>query len=148
MSRSFGATRFTTLPPMTISPSVISSRPAIIRKSVDLPHPDGPTSTQNSPSAIATSTPRITCVVPNHFSTAAIVTAAMGIVYSVFLTRSDDHGIIRAPAGEPAHDILRGFAPKLALGLHRVERRMRRQDHARMGNERRIARDRLGRQYV
>ena len=33
-------------------PSVISSSPAIIRSSVDLPQPDGPTSTMNSPSAI------------------------------------------------------------------------------------------------
>ena len=77
MSRSFGGTRFTTRPPIEISPRVISSSPAIIRSSVDLPQPDGPTSTQNSPSAIAMSTPRITCVPPKYFSTAAIVTAAM-----------------------------------------------------------------------
>ena len=49
---------------------VISSSPAIMRSSVDLPQPDGPTSTQNSPSAIAMSTPRITCVVPNRLWTA------------------------------------------------------------------------------
>ena len=48
MSRSFGGTRFTTFDPIAISPSEISSSPAIIRKSVDLPQPDGPTSTQNS----------------------------------------------------------------------------------------------------
>ena len=52
MSRSFGGTRLTTVPPIAISPSLISSSPAIIRSSVDLPQPDGPTSTQNSPSAI------------------------------------------------------------------------------------------------
>src|SRR5690606_7182184 len=33
-------------------PSVISSRPAIIRKVVDLPHPDGPTRTTNSSSSM------------------------------------------------------------------------------------------------
>ena len=37
-------------PSMAIVPSVTSSRPAIIRSSVDLPQPDGPTKTQNSPS--------------------------------------------------------------------------------------------------
>ena len=45
-----------------------------MRSSVDLPQPDGPTSTQNSPSAMAMSTPRMTWVVPNHFWTAVMVT--------------------------------------------------------------------------
>ena len=35
---------------MRISPSLISSRPAIIRSVVDLPQPEGPTSTISSPS--------------------------------------------------------------------------------------------------
>ena len=35
------------------SPSVIASSPAIIRSAVVLPHPDGPTKTTNSPSAIS-----------------------------------------------------------------------------------------------
>ena len=42
MSRSFGGTRLTTVPPIAISPAPISSSPAIIRSSVDLPQPDGP----------------------------------------------------------------------------------------------------------
>ena len=37
-------------------PSVTSSRPATMRSSVDLPHPDGPTSTSSSPSATSRST--------------------------------------------------------------------------------------------
>jgi hypothetical protein len=41
--------------PMRSSPSLISSRPAIIRSAVDLPQPDGPTSTMNSPSSISRS---------------------------------------------------------------------------------------------
>ena len=78
MSRSFGGTRLTTVPPIAISPSVISSRPAIMRSSVDLPQPEGPTSTQNSPSAIATSTPRMTCVDAEPLlARPLIVTAAM-----------------------------------------------------------------------
>lgn len=38
-------------------PSVGRSRPAAIRSSVDLPHPDGPTTATKSPSAMSRSTP-------------------------------------------------------------------------------------------
>src|SRR6266852_2239360 len=48
MSRSLGGRSFTTRSPMVISPPVISSNPATIRSVVDLPQPDGPTSTTNS----------------------------------------------------------------------------------------------------
>ena len=57
MSRSLGGTLLTTRPPIAISPRLISSSPAIIRSRVDLPHPEGPTSTTNSPSPISISTP-------------------------------------------------------------------------------------------
>jgi len=50
MSRSFGALSFTTLPPIFSSPEVMSSRPAIMLRVVDLPQPDGPTRMTNSPS--------------------------------------------------------------------------------------------------
>ena len=50
MSRSFGGRSFTTRSPMLIVPPVISSRPAIDLSAVDFPHPEGPTSTMNSPS--------------------------------------------------------------------------------------------------
>ena len=53
MSRSFGGTLLTTRSPMRISPAVMFSSPAIMRSSVDLPQPDGPTSTTNSPSSIS-----------------------------------------------------------------------------------------------
>ena len=52
MSRSRGESLVTSRSPIEMSPSVTSSRPAIIRSSVDLPQPDGPTSTMNSPLAI------------------------------------------------------------------------------------------------
>src|ERR1051325_2095825 len=82
MSRSFGATLFTTRLPMRTSPPEISSRPAIMRSRVDLPQPEGPTSTQNSPSSIDTSTPCTTSVEPNDLRTALSATAAMdGLVY-------------------------------------------------------------------
>ena len=43
------------MPPIRISPSVISSSPATIRSTLVLPQPDGPTKTTNSPSPISRS---------------------------------------------------------------------------------------------
>src|ERR1700730_14666874 len=77
MSRAFGGTRLTTRSPMRISPEVMFSSPAIIRSSVDLPHPDGPTSTTNSPSAISTFTSWITWIEPKAFLTLRMVTDAI-----------------------------------------------------------------------
>ena len=51
MSRSGGATRVTSRRRSWTVPAVTFSSPAIIRSSVDLPQPDGPTSTTNSPVA-------------------------------------------------------------------------------------------------
>src|SRR5882724_10638 len=77
MSRSFGATPLTTRSPIAIRPAEISSSPAIILKSVDLPQPEGPTSTQNSPSSTPTSTPCKTSVEPKLLRTPERVTDAM-----------------------------------------------------------------------
>ena len=55
MSRSLGDSVFTTRSPIFSVPVVMSSSPATIRSAVDLPHPDGPTSTRNSPSAMSRS---------------------------------------------------------------------------------------------
>src|SRR5690348_12086745 len=49
MSRFEGCRSLTTWPPIRISPEVIDSRPAIVLSSVDLPQPEGPTSTRNPP---------------------------------------------------------------------------------------------------
>src|SRR5215216_3770868 len=51
--RSRGSRSLTTRPSMRISPAVGSSKPAIIRRVVVFPQPEGPTSTTNSPSSIA-----------------------------------------------------------------------------------------------
>ena len=50
-----------------------------MRSNVDLPQPDGPTSTVNEPSAMSMSTPWSTAVSPKFFLTAWIVTLAMGV---------------------------------------------------------------------
>ena len=57
MSRCRGASSVTSRPPIEMLPSVTSSSPAIIRRSVDLPQPEGPTSTMNSPSPTVSDTP-------------------------------------------------------------------------------------------
>ena len=49
MSRSRGGTLVTSRPPMTICPPDVSSSPAMQLSRVDLPQPDGPTSTRKSP---------------------------------------------------------------------------------------------------
>src|SRR5216117_67866 len=77
MSRCLGGPRLTTLPPIATSPSLISSSPATMRSSVDLPQPDGPTSTQNSPSATVTSTACTTSVWPKRLRTCLSITSAM-----------------------------------------------------------------------
>src|SRR5688572_12442675 len=67
--RSAAASSLTRLPPSRISPALGFSRPAMMRSSVDLPQPDGPTRTTNSPSATSRSTAWITSTGPNDFDT-------------------------------------------------------------------------------
>src|SRR6218665_4136079 len=50
-------------------PPVISSRPAIIRSAVDLPQPDGPTSTMNSWSRMSRFNPSMTDTSPYRLAT-------------------------------------------------------------------------------
>src|SRR5690349_5055338 len=57
MSRARGGSWVTSCSPILIVPEVTSSRPAIMRSNVDLPQPDGPTRTRNSPLAISSDTP-------------------------------------------------------------------------------------------
>ena len=64
MSLSRGSMSLTGRSPMKMVPSVTSSRPATRRSAVVLPHPDGPTSTISSPSAIDRSSD-LTAVVPS-----------------------------------------------------------------------------------
>src|SRR5215218_457871 len=55
MSRSLGDRVLTTRSPIFMVPLEMSSSPATIRRAVDLPQPDGPTRTRNSPSAMSRS---------------------------------------------------------------------------------------------
>ncbi len=57
MSRIPGSRALTASPSIRTVPPVTDSSPAIIRSSDDLPQPDGPTMTMNSPSATSRETP-------------------------------------------------------------------------------------------
>src|SRR5215470_743488 len=81
MSRSFGGTSLTTSPSTAISPALISSSPAIMRNVVDLPQPDGPTSTTNSLSAMSRSMPRTASVSSKRFTTLRSDTCAMAMLF-------------------------------------------------------------------
>src|SRR3954447_20448914 len=77
MLRSFGCSRLTTRSPIATSPEVTGSSPAIMRSKVDLPHPEGPSRTTNSPSAMARSSPSITLTLPYALLTSLTVTEAI-----------------------------------------------------------------------
>lgn len=53
MRRSAGSRSLAYAPSSISSPSVISSSPAIMRSTVDLPQPEGPSRTRNSPGAMS-----------------------------------------------------------------------------------------------
>src|SRR5206468_635932 len=78
MSRSLGARRLTTRPPIAIVPAEVSSRPAIMRSTVDLPHPEGPTRTISSRSMTSRSRSSITETSPYLLLTFWRVTSAKG----------------------------------------------------------------------
>src|SRR5271155_2437911 len=93
MSRSFGATEFTSVPSMRISPSLTVSSPAIMASSVDLPQPDGPTSATNSPVRASRSMPLRTSTGPNRLCSPEMVSVAI-------VARSFDRAL-----GEAANEI-------------------------------------------
>src|SRR3954470_23445147 len=93
MSRSFGSTSLTIRPPISMVPALGRSSPATILSSVDLPQPDGPTSTVNSPLSMSRSIPFSTSRRANRFDRPRTLNAAM-------LTPSLD-----CSGGEAAHEI-------------------------------------------
>src|SRR5437763_11720426 len=57
------------LPPKRIWPAVRSAKPAIVRSSVVLPQPEGPSKVKNSPSLISSDTSSTARTVPNDRDT-------------------------------------------------------------------------------
>src|SRR5689334_8709233 len=137
MSRSLGGTSLTRSPPIRISPSVTSSRPAIIRRVVLLPQPDGPTSTMNSLSSMSRSIPR-TASVRSYFlttlrkATLAIPELSLDLALCcargqagdvvVHQERVDDQGWCRRDERR-GHD----HTPLVDVGLHQTRDRSGRQ---------------------
>src|SRR6266436_3689639 len=83
MPRSFGSSQVTFRPPIQIWPAWISIRPAMALSKVDLPQPDGPSSTTNSDSATSRSSFPSTLTAPYPISTPLMSTL---------------HGFFTAPA--------------------------------------------------
>src|SRR5262245_3576401 len=90
MRRSRGVKSLTTLPPIRISPAVGVSRPAIMRRRVVFPEPEGPRKTRNSPSRVsrftsltAPSSPSLNTLVSLRVSTTAIKPPCLFVLPSV-----------------------------------------------------------------
>jgi hypothetical protein len=81
ISRSLGGTPLTTRSPILISPELTLSRPAIKASKVDLPQPEGPTSTTNSPVFTSKSMPFSTATEPKDLVRSRIVSEAMSACY-------------------------------------------------------------------
>src|SRR6185436_11752796 len=79
MSRSLASRSLMTLLSMAIWPLVMGSSPASMRSRVDLPQPEGPTSTTNSPSSMSKLMPWMTLVLAKDFSMLRKETLAIGV---------------------------------------------------------------------
>src|SRR6185503_17432257 len=77
MSRSLGGMALTTRSPISTVPPSGRSRPAITFSRVDLPQPDGPSSTANSPFSTVRSIPLRTSTGPNRLCTPRTLSAAI-----------------------------------------------------------------------
>src|SRR6266849_233752 len=117
MSRSFGCTLLTTRSPIEIVPEVLFSRPASFRNRVDLPQPEGPTRTTNSPSSIGIDTPCKTSKLPNDFRTSRIWTDDIHFPPSIFPATFDERRHrcsflvrLRADAKSDRTDIVRSLS--------------------------------------
>src|SRR5574337_1450290 len=76
MSRSLGGTSFTRRSPMKMSPLLASSSPAINRRAVVFPQPEGPTSTVNCLSGISSVMSLTAVTAPNFLVTPCSCTLA------------------------------------------------------------------------
>src|SRR4029450_9019740 len=119
MRRSRGGRPLTTLPPISTSPSVGSSRPAMVRKRGGLPRPDGPNNTRYSPSRVARLMPSIARTWPwprppsNCFVRLRTSTTAIRASQSCGLSRDQPAG---GPVLEGAIDLFLGFRDGLLRG--------------------------------
>src|SRR5215210_1776482 len=129
MSRSIGWTSLTTWPPIRMSPPVISSRPAVRRRTVVLPEPEGPTKTQNSPSAMVRSSSSTATVPPGKiFVTPLKRSSAIALSTSVCVLGDqvavpERAALRRPPLGREVHRHDSEAARVAVLPLEVVEER-------------------------
>src|SRR6059058_2976710 len=95
MSRARGGRSVTSRAPIEIVPAVTSSRPAIIRSSVDLPQPEGPTRTRNSPLPIVSETLSTATTPPEKIllTLLSLISATRAIVESIPHPPREGNGI-------------------------------------------------------
>src|SRR5438093_13446386 len=95
MSRARGGRSVTSRAPIEIVPAVTSSRPEIIRRSVDLPQPDGPTRTRNSPLPIFSETSSTATTPPEKtlLTLSRTISATQTIVESIPHLPTESNGI-------------------------------------------------------
>src|SRR5690606_21195426 len=87
---------------MWMLPAEIVSRPATQRSSVDLPQPEGPTMTTNSPSATSRSTVSIATCCPYNLRTPRSATRAIAAIpLALFLGL--DHALDEPPVHQQHH---------------------------------------------
>src|SRR4051794_22253120 len=111
--RARGGRSATSRPSMRIEPDVGVSNPAIMRRSVVLPHPDGPSSTRNSPSPVTKSTPSTAWTSPSKV-----------LVSEWPSTVATSSNVLAGAANEPLVTPLLEDGLHLGLGVgHRLGRR-------------------------
>src|SRR3954451_5741119 len=101
--RSAGPISFERLPSISSSPSLISSRPAIIRNRLVLPQPDGPTKTTNSWSGTSRSTPLIASKAPKNLRTPRIDMGAIPGLLCLF-DGAERQALDQLALAQPAED--------------------------------------------
>src|SRR5436190_12400715 len=130
MSRARGGSSVTSRSSILIAPEVTSSSPASIRSSVDLPQPDGPTRTRNSPlsisretSSTATTSPLksfVTCsstiwaTAVDLYRTAAACAMALTTFAGLGYSPADDGGRVPAQGDEAERHAPAGARPDRA----------------------------------
>src|SRR4029079_4818727 len=95
MSRARGGRSVTSRSPIEIVPPVASSRPAIMRSSVDLPQPDARTSTRNAPPPMVSETPSTATTPPEKtlLTLSRTISATRRIVQSIPHPSGKSNGI-------------------------------------------------------
>src|SRR5258707_14118410 len=113
MLRCAAGRSLTRLSPISTSPLVIGSSPAMIRSKVDLPQPDGPTNTTNSWSAICRFKSAMTGKPPKLLTRLRISIEAMKLIQR-------QHRLDQFALGEPREILRQCRKSELAVDQHAV----------------------------